>query len=241
MKVIDDFRLPEYEFLANYYKCWVEMDGVFYPSVEHAYQASKTFNSNDRNRIRNAASAQEAKRIGRAVDIRQDWDVSSVRINIMKNLLDKKFETSELRNKLLATRNAVLVSGGDTFWGQVDGSGQNVLGQLLMDIRSDLFDSAHNEYHEACKNLLVSTGWIRNMDGDLVFGECWSPPWEPNCQYNVYQAVSVQCESLIPKMNVKNLSDILKDSDDISIAVKDALKTSSVVSVNTGWDDVIED
>jgi predicted NAD-dependent protein-ADP-ribosyltransferase YbiA (DUF1768 family) len=38
----------EYRFLSNFYPCVVHLDEEVYPSVEHAYQAAKTVNPEER-------------------------------------------------------------------------------------------------------------------------------------------------------------------------------------------------
>ena len=55
--------------------------------------------------------------------------------------LKSKFQNAEMREKLLATEDAILIEGnnhGDRYWGMVNGEGQNKLGKLLMRIRSEI-------------------------------------------------------------------------------------------------------
>ena len=59
----------------------------------------------------------------------------------MKILLRQKFGDAWLRAKLLATGDAELIEGNywhDTFWGMCNGKGENHLGRLLMEVRSEL-------------------------------------------------------------------------------------------------------
>ena len=128
----------EYRWLSNFYGVEVEMDGMIYTSTEHAYQAAKTFNVEMRRTIRLATTPGQAKKLGRRVDLRPDWE--SVKLLIMENLLRQKFSNPGLRQKLVDTGISTLVEGntwGDTFWGQVNGVGKNHLGRLLMKIRSE--------------------------------------------------------------------------------------------------------
>jgi predicted NAD-dependent protein-ADP-ribosyltransferase YbiA (DUF1768 family) len=56
-------------------------------------------------------------------------------------LWDKFTRNAELRDKLMATNPKHLEEAnrhGDTFWGTVDGVGENNLGVLLMEIRAAL-------------------------------------------------------------------------------------------------------
>ena len=138
MDKIDLFR-GEYAFLSNFQKCNIEFEGDVYPTVEHAFQAAKTFDKEERKRILSFASPVIAKRIGRKVKLRADWE--DVKCDIMLQLLKKKFKNPELAEKLLATGEAELIEGnnhGDRFWGMVNGEGKNMLGKLLMEVRDDL-------------------------------------------------------------------------------------------------------
>ena len=137
--IISDFR--KHSFLSNFYMTKVEYDGSIYPSSEHAYQAAKTTDLKDREWICSSKSPAEAKKRGKELHIREDWD--SVKVQIMEQILKSKFKNKELQQKLLDTGNAKLVEGnwwGDTFWGFCRGKGENMLGQLLMKIREELVD-----------------------------------------------------------------------------------------------------
>jgi len=57
----------QYAFLSNFYRAPVMLDGVGYPTVEHAYQAAKTGDPKEREWVRSAPSPGEAKRRGRRV------------------------------------------------------------------------------------------------------------------------------------------------------------------------------
>ncbi len=129
----------EYSFLSNFYPCLIEFDGDIYPSLEHAYQAAKTNDPNERKKIREEKQVRRAKQIGRHVTIREDWE--QIKVEVMRDLLKKKFENPQLRKLLLDTYPHDLVEGnnwGDTFWGVCRGHGKNMLGVLLMQLRSEL-------------------------------------------------------------------------------------------------------
>ena len=86
-----------------------------------------------------APTAKEAKRFGRQVKLRKDWD--SVKVNVMEMLLRQKFARPALREQLLNTKDSMLIEGnnhGDTFWGVCKGTGENYLGRLLMKIRQEI-------------------------------------------------------------------------------------------------------
>jgi len=124
----------QYAFLSNFYRAPVMLDGVGYPTVEHAYQAAKTGDPKEREWVRSAPSPGEAKRRGRRVHKRPDFD--GQRLSIMAELLVQKFNRYwNLRAALLSTGDEWLVEGntwGDRYWGQCKGEGANHLGELLM-------------------------------------------------------------------------------------------------------------
>jgi ribA/ribD-fused uncharacterized protein len=81
----------------------------------------------------------QAKRAGKKLNLRPDWD--SKRLEVMLELLQRKFETPFLRTELLNTHPNELVEGntwGDTFWGSCGGKGENNLGKLLMKVRDQI-------------------------------------------------------------------------------------------------------
>ena len=139
MKTIDRFT-GEYRWLSNFWPTIVWYNGEMYGSVEHAYQAAKTLDTADRAWIRSLSSPWAAKRAGRSVVLRKDWE--TYRLAIMYELVRHKFEDDDgLRAKLLATGDAELVEGnhwGDTFWGVCGGKGRNELGKILMRVRGEL-------------------------------------------------------------------------------------------------------
>ena len=129
-------------FLSNFYPCRVRYTLFVYSSVEHAYQAAKAKHSDDAARIRAAASAGEAKRLGSELRtmgrVRPDWH--DIKLEVMSDLLWQKFVLNhELRDRLLATGDRQLIEGNshrDTFWGVYRGTGTNHLGNLLMRLRA---------------------------------------------------------------------------------------------------------
>jgi len=129
----------EYHFLSNFYPSSSTLEGRVYPTVEHALQAAKSLNPEDRESIRKAASPSIAKQLGRQVTLREDWE--QVKVGIMLDLLRQKFSDPALRSGLRKTGDAELIESnawGDRFWGMCDGRGSNMLGILLMTVRSEL-------------------------------------------------------------------------------------------------------
>lgn len=130
----------DYEFLSNFYPSVVEYEGIVYPTVEHAYQAAKTLSQKDRIRISQLKYPGQAKKAGRTLHLRDDWEQNKIRI--MEYLLRKKFTGyHDLSQKLFETGDKYLEETNywnDTFWGVCNGKGSNVLGNLLMKIREDI-------------------------------------------------------------------------------------------------------
>lgn len=138
MTPIESFS-GQYRFLSNFYPAKVVLDGVAYPSVEHAYQARKTDVQVLRELIGNARTASQAKFLGQDVPKVQGWDL--LKVQVMRELLVQKFADKALRTLLLDTGDAQLVEGntwGDVFWGICKGRGENMLGKLLMEIRAGI-------------------------------------------------------------------------------------------------------
>lgn len=134
---IDSFT-GDFAFLSNFHPCEIEFEGIKFPTVEHAFQAAKTLSVHDREAIRAAATPGKAKRLGRKVDLRRDWN--NIRVSVMEQLLRIKFSDPWLRELLDITKGATLVEGNtwnDTFWGVCKGKGDNNLGKLLMKIRDE--------------------------------------------------------------------------------------------------------
>lgn len=143
-------------FLSNFYPVSVIMDGVGYASVEHAYQAAKTTDIEQRwiftLEVNPRLTAGQAKNIGQKLQLRDDWEM--VKRPIMRELLLQKFSHHVLQVKLLVTKDAYLEEGNywhDTYWGVCHGKfdgrvckkhgdhepiGCNHLGHLLMDVRT---------------------------------------------------------------------------------------------------------
>jgi ribA/ribD-fused uncharacterized protein len=133
----------EYAFLSNFFCSMFSWKGEDWRTVEHAFQGAKTSDPVDKTRIRIADSPGYAKKLGRKVDLRSDWE--DVKIEIMAELVCAKFDQHpELMKRLRATGDAELVKGNywhDNFWGDCTCKkcksieGENVLGQILMIVR----------------------------------------------------------------------------------------------------------
>lgn len=129
----------EYDFLSNFYKCSVEYDGIHYSSVENAFQAAKTLDLEERKQFEKCP-AKEAKKLGKTVKLRSDWE--DVKVKIMCNLVFQKFNNSEyLRTRLLIVQDKIVEENfwHDNFWGICKcgrcAGGYNMLGNILQGVR----------------------------------------------------------------------------------------------------------
>ena len=139
---ITSFR-GEYAFLSNFYPHPIEIDGDIYPTNEHAFQALKTDDPAERQRVREAKTPASAKSLGKRVTLRAEWD--TLRFEVMERLIRIKFADPEVSAKLLATGKRELIEGNtwrDTTYGCIitkDGlwRGRNELGKILMRVRAE--------------------------------------------------------------------------------------------------------
>lgn len=137
--IIDKFD-NEFAFLSNFYSSPIVYEGIEYPTVEHAFQAAKTFDFDQRKLIAAADTPGRAKRLGRTVSLRSDWE--QVKDGIMEELVRLKFQSStSLCLQLRSTGEKELIEGNwwnDTYWGVCNGVGRNQLGKTLMKIREEI-------------------------------------------------------------------------------------------------------
>lgn len=135
---INNFR-GGFMFLSNFYEVPVKYNGLTFKSNEAAFQAQKTLNQEERIKF-TTLSPLDAKRLGRKVALRSDWE--DVKIQIMYEICRAKFEQyPDLAQRLVETGDRTLIEGNDwndTFWGVCYGKGENNLGKILMRIREEL-------------------------------------------------------------------------------------------------------
>jgi len=132
-----DLFAGEHFWLSNFSECTVFYGDFGFETVEHAFQAAK-WPVEKWPQFRGITAGQ-AKRLGRQAPRLKDWDQR--RVEVMRTCLASKFRNPELRAKLKATGTVHLEEGntwGDRYWGTVDGKGENMLGKLLMELRTRL-------------------------------------------------------------------------------------------------------
>ena len=140
MTPITSFHGP-HRFLSNFYPAPVMLDGVVYPTVEHAFQAAKPADRAMRWHFLRAPTAGDAKRLGRQVTLRDDWE--QIKLQVMMDLVWLKFQDVSLAARLVETAGRDLIEGNhwnDRFWGVCGGVGDNWLGRILMTVRDTIIE-----------------------------------------------------------------------------------------------------
>ena len=139
----------EYGCFSNFSAHPVRISGKLWPTTEHFFQAQKFKEVEYREKIRKANSPMIAARMGRdrKKPLRRDWE--SVKVGVMRDAIRAKFtQHADLREILLSTGDARIVehTERDSYWGDGgDGSGKNMLGRILMEIRDELKEASADE------------------------------------------------------------------------------------------------
>ena len=134
---------PYYEF-TNFYRAEIMIDGKQWPTTEHYFQAQKFVGTPYVEQIRTLQAPRMAFNLSRDPQVscwrRKDWEQEKVKV-MYKALLVKFTQHKKLQDMLLGTGNRELIehSPYDRYWGDGgDGSGENMLGKLLMKVRGEL-------------------------------------------------------------------------------------------------------
>jgi ribA/ribD-fused uncharacterized protein len=132
----------EYGCFSNFSAHGFELDGKYWTTSEHYFQAQKFIGTEWVNKVREARTPKQAAEMGRRRDLplRRDWE--KVKDDVMRRAVLKKFEThADIRQTLLDTGDETLIekTRGDYYWGcGTDGTGKNMLGKILVEIRAIL-------------------------------------------------------------------------------------------------------
>ena len=207
--MITSFR-DNYEFLSNFYPCKITIAGYTFPSVENAYQAMKCANPNDYSQFVNIGPA-EAKKLGRKIQIRNDWE--QIKYNVMKQLLDLKFQDKVLLRMLLDTAPESIVEGNywhDNYWGICqcdkckDKIKHNHLGELLQRKRnlsgkSDIYTMyCGSIYHRESKIIIERPAFLYDEDGYVLLN-IGNAEW---CQQRLEQFINSPTPELFKGLKV---------------------------------------
>jgi ribA/ribD-fused uncharacterized protein len=141
--VIHFYRTDDaYGCFSNFAAYPIHVNGKQWPTSEHYFQAQKFAGTEHEEAVRLAKSPMIAARMGRdrSKPLRADWE--AVKDDLMREAVRAKFrQHPELAKILLDTGGATLVehTANDSYWGDGgDGSGRNMLGRILMEVREEL-------------------------------------------------------------------------------------------------------
>lgn len=132
----------KYGCFSNFSPHGFELDGVYWPTSEHYFQAQKFAGTPHVEQIRLVKKPKDAAKMGRdrSRPLRPDWE--QVKDGIMQQAVLQKFQThTDIREILLSTGDELIVENSpiDYYWGcGADGSGKNMLGQILIEVREIL-------------------------------------------------------------------------------------------------------
>lgn len=139
----EDFR-----WLSNFFPIEpFEYDGLTFKTTENFYQAMKSLDNKERDYVSKLEPG-KAKRYANPLYnkkfiVRDDWE--SIKLSVMEHCLRIKFSQKDFKDLLLATRDVYIeeTNGwGDVFWGcNTSGEGQNILGKIIMKLRSELLEN----------------------------------------------------------------------------------------------------
>jgi len=113
-----------------------------YNTPEHFYQAMKSLSHNEHKLIADAKTAAIAKKLGKTINIRPDWN--NIKLNVMNYTLIYKFtKNTSHGQKLIKTLGPIIEYNywHDNYWGNCTCEkckniiGQNYLGRILEEIR----------------------------------------------------------------------------------------------------------
>lgn len=148
MKEIRFYRASDTPFgcFSNLYRRPINFEDATYPTAEHAYQAGKPRKREVREWLMAAPSPALLAMAAHGLyywDITPGWSTS--KFTRMKAVISAKFlQHDDLQAILLRTGQARLVESAtvdnavNRLWGEVNGVGRNMLGILLMEVRSDI-------------------------------------------------------------------------------------------------------
>ncbi len=163
----------EYGFLANYSDHGFTVDGVYYPTVEHYYQASKFDNPDIIKRILESKTPKRASAIGRN---RSNIRRKNFRINKINKMYEgvyyKFSQNKDIRAKLIETRNQDIreMSIKESFWGVGPNlEGNNEIGKILVRVREQVKQDVIEDILEKCKDKKVYIIGHNKPDCDSIY------------------------------------------------------------------------
>lgn len=134
----------KYGCFSNFSHYGFNLDGKWWSTSEHYFQAKKFYNTEYEEKVRLLDSPMKAAQIGRSrkLKLRKDWE--EVKDNIMYIAVYEKFkQNKEIREILINTGDKEIIEKtiNDYYWGcGENGTGKNMLGIILMKVREKLRD-----------------------------------------------------------------------------------------------------
>jgi ribA/ribD-fused uncharacterized protein len=131
-----------YGCFSNFAKYPILINDKVWTTTEHYFQAQKFIGTKFEEEVRNATTAMIAAKMGRDKNkpLRKDWE--QVKDDVMREAVRAKVEQhKEVRDILISTGNCILIehTTNDSYWADGgDGSGKNMLGRILMELRMSL-------------------------------------------------------------------------------------------------------
>lgn len=139
MSILFYSHKKDHGYMSNFYNSPIRINGLIYPTTEHYFQACKMTTQLDHETIRNSNSPYTAANLGRKLPMKSDWFLT--RDGVMLEALIYKFHQHINLFHLLintGTSNLIEHTKNDTYWADGgDGTGHNMLGKLLMQVRSE--------------------------------------------------------------------------------------------------------
>lgn len=129
----------DYGCFSNFSSHGFELDNLYWHTSEHYFQAQKFIGTPHLEAIRLVKTPKDAAKMGRERKrpLRVDWEI--VKDDVMRKAVLAKFKThTNIREILFSTGDEEIVENapGDYYWGcGADGSGKNMLGKILMEVR----------------------------------------------------------------------------------------------------------
>ncbi|MEX3103943.1 MULTISPECIES: NADAR family protein [unclassified Streptomyces] len=131
-----------YGCFSNFSGHGFDLDGLWWPTSEHYFQAQKFAGTRHADLVRRARTPLRAAELGRdpAKPLRRDWE--RVKDDVMRRAVAAKFRAhDDIRGILLSTGDEEIVEDTTTdhYWGRGrTGTGKNMLGRILMRTRGRL-------------------------------------------------------------------------------------------------------
>lgn len=132
---IESFK-GQFSFLSTFAASPINYGGVIYKTAQHLVSALMTTDKTMREKIRQAPGPAEAIKLAKSLVPRPDWE--KIKIDVMKEVMKRKFQLPDLRAKLITTKGRELINANtyhDTFWGVCNGEGDNWLGRIIQEVR----------------------------------------------------------------------------------------------------------